>query len=54
MVISAVYSGNLVAMLSVSMNTLPINSLEELADRPDYSLGLLRGVAMEDVLRVKC
>ena len=44
-VTSAVYSGNLVAMLSVSMNKLPINSLEELADRPDYSLGLQRGVA---------
>ena len=51
-VIFATYTGNLVAYLTISKVTLPINSLHELI-QSDYRALVYSGTAVNDLLQVR-
>lgn len=50
-VVVATYSGNLIAFLTVSIPTLPFDSLEEMANS-NYRFGSVGGTAFINALRV--
>lgn len=49
----AVYTGNLIAFLSVLRITLPVNSLEDLAAHAEYGLGVQAGTSLEQLFHVR-
>ena len=51
-VITATYSGNLVAIMSVHKPAIPVDSLQDLRDNPQYDIGLIRGTALEELFKV--
>ena len=51
-VIVATYSGNLIAFLTVSKETLPFSTFEEMAAQDSYKFGYLGGTAMEHYMQV--
>ncbi len=50
-IVTSIYSGNLVAFLAAPKVDLPFHNLEELVDQTDYKFGYLRGTAQEHMLR---
>ena len=48
----ATYSGNLIAFLTVSIPTLPFNTLEEMVDANGYKFGIQGGTAFLTVIEV--
>ena len=51
--IIATYSGNLVAFMTVKKVKLPIDTLEELAARPEYQAGLKDGSSTSELFKVR-
>ncbi len=47
------FLGNLVASMAVKKYTLPINTLEDLAQNPNFQAGLVKGVALYDLFSVR-
>ena len=52
MSVVAIYSGNLVAILSVKKTEMPFQTLEELAAHPDYQAGVFEGSGTMDRFKV--
>ena len=50
--IVGLYTGNLIAFMTVQKSRLPINSLEELAARSDYQAGIVFGEATYSLFQV--
>ena len=48
----ATYSGNLIAFLSITKLKSPINSLEDLAAKPEWQAGFQAGSSNHDLFRV--
>ena len=53
MVVLATYTSNLIAFLTVSIEKLPVNSLQELAEQDTHDVGLLGASAHELLFRVR-
>ena len=51
--IVATFTGNLMALMAVKKYNIPVNTLEELASRPEYRAGVVDGVALSDLFRVR-
>ena len=51
-IVAAVYTGNLVAFLTVPTIPSPVDTLSQLADQNEYRVGVVRGQALEQILRV--
>ena len=51
-VIYAIYTGNLIAFLTVSKTTMPFNSLEAMAAQTDYYYGLEDGIIHMQLFKV--
>ena len=49
----ATFTGNLMALMAVKKYNIPVNTLEELAARPEYQAGVVDGVALSDLFRVR-
>lgn len=52
MVIVATYTGNLVALLTVSTTSAPVDTLYDLVHTKEYKTGLVKGQALVQVLKV--
>ncbi len=50
--ITAVFIGNLTAFMTMKKLRLPVNTLEELAARPDYQAGFAGGTATRELFKV--
>ena len=50
--IVGLYTGNLIAFMTVQKSRLPINSLEELAANSDYQVGIVYGEATYSLFQV--
>ena len=50
--ITAIYTGNLIAFLTIKKIKLPVNTLEDLADHPEFQAGLSVGTAYYDLFKV--
>ena len=50
--IIAIYTGNLIAFMAVQKHQVPINSLEELAARPEYQAGIAAGGSPYQLFKV--
>ena len=49
----ATFTGNLMALMAVKKYNIPVNTLEELAAQPRYQAGVVDGVALADLFRVR-
>ena len=49
----AKYTGNLIAFMTATKFTLPVDSLEELAASAEYQAGLIVGSSIESLFRVR-
>ena len=49
----ATYTGNLIAFMTATKFTFPVDSLEELAASPDYQAGLMVGSNIESLFSVR-
>lgn len=52
MILGAVYTANLVALISVPRVKLPFTSLQELVEQTEYTFGILGGTSKELTLKV--
>ena len=53
LILSATFSGNLVAFLTVVKEVIPFSTLEELADQNQYKFGVLGGTAWVTTFQVR-
>ena len=51
-IVSAIYTGNLVAFLAVPRIPAPLDTVSQLADQNEYKVGLVKGQALYQVLSV--
>ena len=51
-IVLTAYTGNLVAYMSVTKLQLPVDSLEELTDHPEYQAGLIIGSSTYNIFKV--
>ena len=51
--LSATYTGNLVAFISVYLERLPYNTFTEIAAQTDYKVAILGGTSSETRFRVR-
>ena len=49
----ATFTGNLMALMAVKKYNIPVNTLEELAAQQSYQAGVVDGVALADLFRVR-
>ena len=49
----AVYSGNLIAFMTVHKRKIPVNSLDDLAAQPEYQAGVLKGGSLQERFEVR-
>ena len=52
LIITMVYSGNLVAIMSVEVVSYPVNSLEELSTHSQTKIGITKGASIQNILKV--
>jgi hypothetical protein len=50
--VTAIYTGNLIAVLAVPKSSLPIETLEDLADQDFYKYGTIDGAALSSLMAV--
>ena len=50
--IVAVYTGNLIAFMTIKKIKLPVNTLEDLAHHPEFQAGLSAGTSTYDLFKV--
>ena len=50
--ITAIYTGNLIAFMTIKKIKLPVNTLEDLADHPEFQAGISVGTAYYDLFKV--
>lgn len=49
----ATFTGNLTAFMTLKKTVLPLNSLKDLAARPDYQVGLAGGTSSHNLFNVR-
>ena len=50
---AAIFTGNLMALMAIKKYNIPVNTLHELSVRSEYQAGVVDGVALSDLFRVR-